>query len=124
MGLIDKCGKVYRLDAAVTCNRPENHYGLHRDKVLPDKTSRSWGENECAAPATEPAGTFTVKAWYWSGAYEEIPGVDAGNALAYLAEMRDNENVRAAEIHSADGALASGFTSDGTRALDTADKRG
>lgn len=123
MGLTDKCGKAYLGNAQVVCNRPEGHYGLHRDKVMKDRSSNSWGDNECA-PVTEPAGTFTVKAWYWSGVFEEIPGVDHDNAVAYLAEMHDNRNVQAAEIHSADGALASGFRHDGTRELDTQDTRG
>lgn len=123
MGLIDKCGKAFVVNAMVTCNRPEGHYGLHRDRVAKDHSCTTWGDNECAV-VTEPAGTFTVKLWYWSGAYEQIPGVDQENAQAYLAEALVNENVQAGEIHAADGSLAAGFRHDGTRALDSADSVG
>ncbi len=121
-GLIGKCGKTWLLDQAVTCNRPEGHYGVHRDKVMKDHTSRSWGETECAVIAT-PMGQFTVKIWYWSGAFEDIAGVDQANAIGYMAEADDNDKVCAAEIHKADGTLAVGFRHDGTKALDTADTR-
>lgn len=52
---------------------------------------------------------FTVKIWYWSGAFESIPHVDEENALAYMAEAQHNARVQAAEIHAEDGSLSSGF---------------
>lgn len=108
MGLIDKCGKRYSANTDVACNRPEGHFGVHRDKVMKDHSSNSWPDEQCVA-VVEPVGDFTVKLWYWSGVTEEIPGVDETNALAYLAEAQDNGNVREAEMHAADGSLAGGF---------------
>lgn len=65
---------------------------------------------------------FTVKIWYWSGAFESIPRVDEENALAYFAEAGHNARVRAAEIHEADGSLAQGFRH--TRPVEQVDTAG
>lgn len=98
----DRCRKAFSENTLVTCNRPEGHYGLHRDKVRKDHSSVSWGDNECV---TREVPGFTVKVWYHTGAYEEIPNAPAETAASIYAEAEDSERVAAAEVFGPTGTL-------------------
>lgn len=53
---------------------------------------------------------ITVKIWYGSGAFEDVPDIPTADLAATIyAEADGNPNVVAGELHRADGSVAASF---------------